>query len=684
MPKYPAYQKLKSEDLLVRKHTKLDHLRLVAIELNNVAVDLYEDGEKTLAMDLFTSSVKLMTKLLLKQSMLGSVDQIIMANEAKVARGRNKINDKRNSTIKKKILSDQYYSLSPSLSTSVCLSEAIKICPLVDINQEFCISNYNLSLLQIEQGMNSLVKEQLLGISETSNDIVLKVNIMNSLGCLEFKQRDLNSALMHFHNAKTLGDKKVMKCNDEEVTIELNKSLGIVSNNIGRIYLLQEKYDEALSQCSERIRIYKSCSVDNEVLVCVYNMGIIHSFSGELSKAVECYQYFLKRTKSLFRDESDSFSCQDSVTILLDICLVFAKQQLFGEISPDILQCLTIIQQLRDQHGDNHETLPAIFQFVADAFCDLSCFQFAITFLSEELRLERKYLGQNNSTVASTLNNIGEIHLQTNDYPKALEYFEMALEELSCEKSEISIRQYAVTVFNIGKLFFHTSSFSLALKNFTIASCVLREHFGDYDMNLGDMLHQIGILQAHLGHLDESLELLQKSLMIRRFNYGNAHILVAKTLFHIGRNFELRGEHRESLKNYQKTLQIIKNHPTDRDLTNEALVITVLNKIGSANQEIGELKDAIAAYEEILTLLHVTVGRHHTLVASLLNSLGNLYNEYGLSEQGQILFDKSEAIMKHADSSESNSNNPRSDYEEAVFEAVGYNFGPNHAHAAAA
>jgi len=411
---------------------------------------------------------------------------------------------------------------------------------------------------------------------------------------------------------------------------------------------------------------------------------VIHNVSGELSKAVECYQYYLRYTNNLAQGDVNSFTTEDAVTIILDILKVFAQENIFGVKSSDILHCLTIIQQLRHQHGNDYETLPTMFRFIGEVFSELSYFRFSTIFFLEQLRLERKYLGHCHPAVASTLNVIGEIYLQENDFSNALEHFEMTLEVMVHEKSEKNIRQYAVTVFNIGKVFFHTSLFSQAMKNFTIASCVLRDHFGGYDMNLGDMLHQIGMLHAHLGHLDESLEYLLEALMIRRLNYGKMHILVAKTLFHIGRNHELRGEFKECLNVYHETLYIIKNQSKDTDLTNEALIITVLNKISLACQAIDDLKDAIAAYEEILRLINATLGKNHVIVASLLNLLGNVYIEYGLSEQGLKLYERSREIMKHKDNFQYDLHDSRSDYEKAVFEALGYNFDPNPIHAAAA
>jgi len=681
---HPAFKAYDSIDF---KDENVEYLRTIAVQLNNVAVDLYDNNESILAADFYISSLQLMMKLFQKKSVSSSIDEIIRVNEQKITTGKEL--HKKKSTAKRTIHIDQYYSTS-KLSPSACLSDAIKIYDSNDTHLQFSILIFNLSLTQIKQGLNCFVKEQLQIslnlLSHACNGAALKVGILNSLGCLEFKENYFNIALNYFLSAKILGNKIITKCNDE-TSLRLNRLLGILSNNIGKIRVLQGKYEEALAQCSESIRISrkKPFGVDEEILVCVHNMGVIHSVAGELSKAVECYQYYLRHTNNLAQGGiDDSFPSQDAVTIILDILKVFAQQYIFGAKSSDILYCLTIIQQLRYQLSSDYEALPSMFRFIGEVFSELSYFRFSIIFLLEQLRLERKYLGHGHPSVASTLNVIGETYLQENDFHNALEYFEMTLIVLSHEKSEMNIRQYAVTVFNIGKVFFHTSSFSEAMKKIKIASCVLRDHFGGYDINLGDMLHQIGILHANLGHLDESFECLLEALMIRKLNYGKRHILVAKTLFHIGTNHELRGEYRESLNAYHETLYIMKSQSNDTDLTNEALIITVLNKISLACQAIDDLKDAIAAYEEILRLLNGTLGKNHALVASLLNLLGNVYIEYRLPEQGLKLYERSLDIMKNIDHFKDDLHDSRSDYEEAVFEALGYNFDPNPMHAAAA
>ena len=98
-----------------------------------------------------------------------------------------------------------------------------------------------------------------------------------------------------------------------------SKEVATVLNNIGRVYYVEGKYEEALAKYKETLELRRKLlgetSIDCAATLC--NKGQTHHQRGELDDAMECYEQFLKlapgRLGSNHRDIAIIYKCMAEI-----------------------------------------------------------------------------------------------------------------------------------------------------------------------------------------------------------------------------------------------------------------------------------------------------------------------------------------------------------------------------------
>jgi len=116
-----------------------------------------------------------------------------------------------------------------------------------------------------------------------SKHFLLKLKIMpsilNSLGCIYYKQEKIEKALLVFQMAHKAEQMKLQKRNEEKTPekMSLLQCLGTVSSNIGRVSFIQKHYEDATAHCLDALQNRKNAFGEKhiEVYFTSYNLGLI-------------------------------------------------------------------------------------------------------------------------------------------------------------------------------------------------------------------------------------------------------------------------------------------------------------------------------------------------------------------------------------------------------------------------
>jgi len=260
----------------------------------------------------------------------------------------------------------------------------------------------------------------------------------------------------------------------------------------------------------------------------------------------------------------------------------------------------------------------------------------------ESLEIEKSLYGKTYPSIASSLNNIANIYYKQGDYNKALGYYLKAL--------EINISAYgenhphvATSYSNLGVAYKNKRDFKRALGNYLKALEIRKSGYGENHPEVGICYTNIGKVYYEQGDSTKALEYYEKSLEIYKAVYGENHPDVANSYNDIGMVYDAQENEEKAQEYYQKSLDIKKmiygeNHPE---------VAISYNNLGNIYHEKEKFERGLEYYLKALEIQKsVHGGENHPDIAKTLNNIGNVYCNQGDLEKGLEFHLKSLKINK--------------------------------------
>ncbi len=248
----------------------------------------------------------------------------------------------------------------------------------------------------------------------------------------------------------------------------------------------------------------------------------------------------------------------------------------------------------------------------------MNCFQQALQLFSHRSSVAISI------AMATTLNNIGRVMVQREDYPAALNYYQRALRIRRALLGPHHI-DTAATAFNAGQSLHHLRQFDAALELYhefwRVAQMVLHSNHRDIAIVLSAMAQ----IHQERKEYDQAYALYNKSLTIGRAALGNQHSEVAMLLNRLGNFYFEQAEYTKALKAYKEGLAIErkvldKTHPN---------IIVTLSNIGEIYRQQEKYHSAIRLYSQAMALQKVRYGEVSSEVAGALNVIGLIHDQMG-------------------------------------------------------
>jgi tetratricopeptide (TPR) repeat protein len=247
----------------------------------------------------------------------------------------------------------------------------------------------------------------------------------------------------------------------------------------------------------------------------------------------------------------------------------------------------------------------------------VDCFQ-------QALSIQRQVLGRNSRDEATTLNNLGRVHVQQEEFDKALEYYDLAM-TIRKEKLGVDDIDYAATAFNAGQSLHQKGEHDQAIKLYKQFLRVAVIKFSKKHRDVAVVLSGIAQIHQQRKESSKALDLYRKSLQVGREALGENHLDVAMLLNRIG-NFYFELENfEEALKAYQEGLCIERNL---LDANHPNIIVTLCN-IGEVLCQRREFDSAIRLYTEAADLQKQRFGENSAELAGTLNVIGLIYDQNG-------------------------------------------------------
>ncbi|MBN2620688.1 tetratricopeptide repeat protein [candidate division WOR-3 bacterium] len=234
---------------------------------------------------------------------------------------------------------------------------------------------------------------------------------LNSMGTVYHKIGDNEAALKAYEQSLSI----FRKTNEK-------RKIAAVLSNIGTVYSDQGDYERALDYYNESIDHRRQIGYRYGIAVDQHNIAIIHSFLGEYDRALELYQESL----SIRREIGDTAG---TALTLSNIGTVYLEK---GDFST-ALKILEQSQEIYRETGNIHE--------LAGVLLNMSMVHY-LTGTAEsahQLQQQAEQLARSlniKKLIASTLIVKGQLHLDADDYAKALDALDAAVD--MCEGEHLA------------------------------------------------------------------------------------------------------------------------------------------------------------------------------------------------------------------------------------------------------
>jgi CHAT domain-containing protein/Tfp pilus assembly protein PilF len=206
-----------------------------------------------------------------------------------------------------------------------------------------------------------------------------------------------------------------------------------------------------------------------------------------------------------------------------------------------------------------------------------------------ELAIKKLDEGHNPRERAVSLNNLGGIHLDLEDYKMADECFRKAQEIRG--KPEFHLSGWATTQHNWGLSRAYQRDFALAKQMLAEA---LRIRTARPEARAMETRYSQGVVASMEGDFDGALSIFEKEILPQ---LANKPVEKAITLRSIGSIYRAKGEKQKALMSFREALS------TTASLTNPGVISLVLFDLGRAEMEVDLLDDAASHLRKSIELI---------------------------------------------------------------------------------
>jgi tetratricopeptide (TPR) repeat protein len=148
------------------------------------------------------------------------------------------------------------------------------------------------------------------------------------------------------------------------------------------------------------------------------------------------------------------------------------------------------------------------------------------------IQVARLALGQDHIEIAVIYNKLGNVLYEMGSYEESLKAYQEGLEvELKVVEPE-NCRNIAITMSNIAEIYKEMKEFNMA-QSFFLRTLHLQRTSGAEPLDIASTLQSIGIIYHMTENYEESMDIMQECLQIRRDALGENHESIANCLTHI-------------------------------------------------------------------------------------------------------------------------------------------------------
>ncbi len=422
-----------------------------------------------------------------------------------------------------------------------------------------------------------------------------------------------------------------------EASIGVENSDGALAlHNLGVLYGVQRRFDEALPPLELSLQVSEALSEPDRLLIpeTLRELGLVTFNLGRQDEAESFWRRALQARESALGPAHPSVAGD-----AYSLGSLYIRQGRFAEAEPLLERSVTLYESAGVPDLDLARSLHAL----GVAQHALARYEGARVTLERALAIREQILGPDHLEVGETASNLAQVHQDRGRYEEALALSERALgileTNLGPDHPELS-----TPLLNHGGLLRDRGDLAGADSLLTRALRIDEQALGPEDSQTARGLNALGALRELQGRYSEAEDLHARALSARETSLGSAHPDVAVSLSNLaGVLFQL-GRYDEARPLYERSLPILEttrgpDHPN---------VATVLNNLAAVREAQGDWEEALALDLRALAIREAALGPDHPDVAMSRNNLGTKYQAGGRNREAEAEFRRALAIWEAA------------------------------------
>ncbi|KAL7472768.1 hypothetical protein ACHAXS_013163 [Conticribra weissflogii] len=399
--------------------------------------------------------------------------------------------------------------------------------------------------------------------------------------------------------------KDSMKCYEVSPVVEATLVF-----NVGQVHRRRGEFDAAAKSYDRALQILQIASgfvpgeVTNKnviqhpvVIPILHNVGQLQYRRGDLTVAMTTYTSALKHAQILYGPRH-----------------VHAASA---------LNCLGVLHYHANSSESEEVSTDSAETTKKNGKAERSSTRKAMGLFRQALSIRTENLGPDHVDVATTLNNIGRIHVQQDEFDQALHFYEDAL-VIRRKRLGTNSLDYAATAFNAGQSLHQKGELDKAVELYSEFLRVALMKFGHSHRDVAVVLSGIAQIHQEKREYDKALELYEESLCAGRAALGEYHSEIAMLLNRMGNFYFERERLEDALRCYRRGLRIERrvlppDHPN---------IVVTLSNLGEIHRQRYEWDDAATMYCDALEILKKKY-ENHVDIASTLNTIGLIHDQRG-------------------------------------------------------
>lgn len=406
------------------------------------------------------------------------------------------------------------------------------------------------------------------------------------------------------------------------------KRQGDLFHTLGLVYGDLRQYPEAIDAFQQSLPLFSQINDRYRTGASLLNIGVTYLKVREYSKAIDFLQQCLDIVKQSGDQTNEAKKLQG--TTLLSLGQVYNQRGEYPKAIDFFQQSLAISKQ----SGERDVELGSLLN-IGTAYNSQGEYQKAIYYFRQSLTFSREI--SNHGVELSTINNLGTVYNSQGQYQRAIEFFQEALafsKPIDEGDGEPKQTRDGGTLNNLGTVYSKLGQYQKAIDFYQKAIKSFKQTNDRYGESKS--LNNLGVVYEKLEQYQKAIDFYQQSLELKKDNDPNGKGI---SILNIGNAYVLLKQYRNGINSYMQALDIFSKRVDDP----KALASLIIS-IGIVFKNSGEPSNSIKSYQRSLQIARKIQDPETEILA--LNNLGAIFDLLNQNELAILYYKQSVNISE--------------------------------------